>query len=383
MAAPQLYAESLADMEARADHLSEIKISEARGEWSCFLSKHCCYVIVCSRAKNDILHIGGGKHVKKGICIAAVLLMAGFCVGCEKEEAESSTESGYVQEEAELSVENQDSQEEAHPSVNTNEEDVIDLKETIRLDFDYDFTADIEDDVDCVVSASSTLQNELKNMDRITQKYTLLLDTAQTQQEMNTAARWLYVVWDTELNDLWSRFCDFADEETEEKVRAEQRKWIAMKDEVTLRGLGTPEENGSMHPLLLHSFWEENTKNRAYYLANELAKVKGEPFVMPELSKKYGSFVDNQGTDHVYSSLFTDQSVSGKDEAKISIDRQGEVRGGFIDHGNGELAFLSDDGSVEGIIKINGWDGATFEVTKTTDVSPFAVGERAEFPFVF
>ena len=70
-----------------------------------------------------------------------------------------------------------------------------------------------------------------------------------------------------------------------------------MKEEVTLMSLGSQEENGSMYPMLVNSLWEENTKNRTYFIANELAQIEGESFTMPEKSKKYGLFVDNQGTD--------------------------------------------------------------------------------------
>ena len=55
-----------------------------------------------------------------------------------------------------------------------------------------------------------------------------------------------------------------------------------MKEEVTLLDIGSYEENGSMYPLLQNSYLEEITKNRAYVIANELAKIKGESFVMPK-----------------------------------------------------------------------------------------------------
>ena len=138
-----------------------------------------------------------------------------------------------------------------------------------------------------------------------------------------------------------------------------------------------------MYPLLQDSYLEEITKNRAYVLARELAKIKEEDFVMPEVSAKYGTFVDNQGTGDIYSSLITRQNWEGKDEAVISIYRQGEMEGSFVDHGNGELAFASDDGNVRGIIHIDGWKGASFHVTEVTGNSAFTVGEELEFPFAF
>ena len=308
--------------------------------------------------------------MKKVIYMMLILSMTVFMAGCEKEETESPPESLYFQSEEQIGFDN-------------NEEAAIELKDTIEIDFTYDYTEDIKADVNYVVSASSTLQEELKNIDKIIQKYTLLSESALTQGEMNVASKWCYVIWDTELNNLWGRFSALADQDTKEKVLEEQRNWIDMKDEVTLLSIGTQEENGSMYPLLVNSLWEENTKNRAYFIANKLAEIEGESFTMPETSTKYGLFVDNQGTGDVYSSLITRQGWEGEDEAVISIYKLGGIEGAFIDNGNGELAFTSDDGNIKGIIKINGWDGATFEVTETIGVSAFSVGEKFEFPFAF
>lgn len=262
-------------------------------------------------------------------------------------------------------------------------EDDIELRDTIEIDFTYDYTEDIETDIHYVVSVSASLQEELQNIDKIIQKYTLLSESALTQGEMNVASQWFYVIWDTELNNLWNRFSDLADQDTKEKVLEEQRNWIAMKEEVTLLILGAPEENGSMYPMLVNSLWEEKTKNRAYFIANELAKIKGEAFTMPDTSTKYGLFVDDQGTGTVYSSLLTQQNWEEKDEAIISVYRRGKIEGSFIDNGNGKLDFTSDDGNIKGTIQINGWDGATFEITEIKGAVPFSAGEKMEFPFVF
>lgn len=295
--------------------------------------------------------------MKKSIYMMTLILMVGLCNGCGKEGTESN----------DLSRENND----------------IELNNKLEMDFTYDYSEDIKADVDYVVSGSSSLQKELENIEKIIQKYTPLAEAAQTQGEMNISSRWLFVIWDTELNNLWSRFSNSADQQTKETLLTEQRNWIAMKEEVTLLNLGSSEENGSMYPLLQNSFLEEITRNRAYVIANELAKIKGESFAMPEISAKYGLFVDNQGTGNVYSFLNTREGWEGDDEAIISIYRQGETEGTFVDNGNGELAFTSDDGSVKGIIKINGWDGASFKVTETSEESVFSVGEEVKFPFAF
>ena len=228
-----------------------------------------------------------------------------------------------------------------------------------------------------------SLQKELEQIDTIIQKFSPLAEKAETQGEMNASSRWFYVIWDTELNNLWSRFMNLADQKTKESVLAEQRNWVAMKEEATLLSIGSSEENGSIYPLLQNSFLEEITKNRACVLASKLAGIKGEDFMLPDRSNKYGLFVDNQGTGNVYSALVTREGLNGENEAVISVYRTGETRGTFTDHGNGELAFASDDGNVRGIIYIDGWKGASFHVTEVTGNSAFTVGEELEFPFAF
>ena len=77
---------------------------------------------------------------------------------------------------------------------------------------------------------------------------------------MNMSSGWFLKIWDTELNNLWSRFSDSADAQTKEKVLAEQRSWNSMKEEVAQESLGFSEENGSMYSLLVNFFQEEITK---------------------------------------------------------------------------------------------------------------------------
>ena len=67
---------------------------------------------------------------------------------------------------------------------------------------------------------------------------------------------------------------NLADQKTKESVLAEQRNWVAMKEEATLLSIGSSEENGSIYPLLQNSFLEEITKNRACVLASKLAGIK-------------------------------------------------------------------------------------------------------------
>lgn len=270
------------------------------------------------------------------------------------------------------------------PTLSENKE--TEWKAELKVDFTYDYSEDIKADIDYMVSSSASLQNELENVETVIQKYNRLAEEAQSQGEMNISSQWLYVIWDTELNNLWSRFSNAADQQTKENILAVQRNWIDMKEEAVYENIGFSDENGSMYPLLVNSFLEESTRNRAYVLANELAKIKGESFILPEKSAKYGFFVDNQGTGSIYSFLITRQGMSGDDEAVISLFRLGEIKGVFVDNGNGELSFTSNDADtriVKGIIKINGWNGASFTVTEAPVDFIISVGEEFDFPFAF
>ncbi len=320
--------------------------------------------------------------MKIKILIMSLLLVSGLCVGCGKLELEKNTPIAEIKS---YPVEEQPSLESSENIESTGniENNDINWSEKIEIDFTYDYSMDIKADVDYVVLSSTSLQEELENMEKIIEKYTPLSEAAQTQGEMNVSSKWFFVIWDTELNNLWSRFSNSADKETKERVLAEQRNWIAMKEEVTMTAIGSREQSGSIYPLLENTFLEEITKNRAYILANELAKVNGESFVMPEKLDNYGVYIDNQGTGSVYSSLVIRQDLEGNDEVIISLYRLGETTGSFVDNGNGELTFSSYDESVKGIIKIDRWNGASFKVTDTATESIFNVGEEFEFPFVF
>lgn len=328
-------------------------------------------------------------RMKKRIYLITLLVAAALCTGCGEEKAEnnSSIAESYTRNAESNAVEgdNTPSEEPTASKSDTSNDDVWNdkLENSDSFDFTYDYSEQIKADVDYMVSTSSSLQEELENIDKIIEKYNPLAEAAQTQVEMNIASGWFYTIWDTELNSLWSRFTNTADEQTKDTVLTEQRNWISMKEEVILLSIGTRDENGSMYPLLQNSLLEDITKNRSYLIAKKLADLNGEAFVLPESSSKYGLFVDNEGTGDVYSSLITRQSFNGNEEAVISIYRQGEITGTFTDNGNGELSFISDDESIKGIIQINGWDGASFRITESADGSPFTTGEVFLFPIAF
>ncbi|ETP73053.1 Protein of unknown function (DUF1311) [Lachnospiraceae bacterium JC7] len=247
--------------------------------------------------------------------------------------------------------------------------------------FSHDFTNDIKKDVAEVSANAATLQDELSAVEKVTEKYDEIFKTGEAQLELNMASGYIYMIWDEELNSLWKRFSDSADASTKERVLKDERNWIAMKEEVLIENIGPREDGGSMYPMLENAYLENITRNRCAILASELAKIKGESFTMPERGI-YGTYVDNQGTGDVYSSLILRQGWESDDEAVISLYRVGESNGTFTDKGNGELSYEANDGTVKGIIRLDGWNGASFEVTESNG-SVLAVGDKFDFGFVF
>lgn len=339
------------------------------------------------------------KYKSKLICgfLVGTILISGCSAAQDKESAQSIeieevTDAGDSAEGTnQNSVDNTSSKSDEDTSEDSNAgnsgtsaDSAGDGDHSTVADYDYDYSEDIKADVEAVVEASSSLQEELSNIPTITDKYEDLFSDAETQFEMNVAAGWYHEIWDAELNNIWKRFTDLADEETKQRVLADQRNWIDMTEEVVVADLGPREEGGSIYPLERSTYLEEATEYRCYVIANELAKLKGEEFTMPERSTKYGTFVDNQGTGSVYGILITRPGwEKGSEEAIISAYRVGEVTGSFVDNGDGTLLFTSDDESVKGIITIDWQNGATFKVTEVTGDSIFNTDEIYEFPFVF
>ena len=128
---------------------------------------------------------------KKKITILVCTLFMVFSLGaCGKTKEDAAV---VTQQESSLQIESMDEETTSEESTtfNNGEADDIELKDKIEIDFTYDYTEDIKADVAYVASL------------------------------------WLYVIWDTELNNLWRRFSSLANQDTKEMVLEEQRNWIA------------------------------------------------------------------------------------------------------------------------------------------------------------
>lgn len=235
-----------------------------------------------------------------------------------------------------------------------------------------DYTEQISSEIETILTSSTSLQAELEAIATLAESYEQLMCQDIPQAAMNMASQWPYFIWDTELNKLWSRMSDTLDADTKSSVLAEQRLWITLKDKV-VREVLTDYESGSVYGLLYNCEISNITENRVYELASIYADFLGEDFIMPERDF-CGLYVDNQGTDSIYSSLYITSSMHEGDYiAAISVHRLFSITGLVTETDDG-LYFESDDGSnMTGTIRYN-WNGASFTLS---------TGEIYEFPFVF
>lgn len=253
--------------------------------------------------------------------------------------------------------------------------------ETTTLDYSKDYTDEIRVAVERAVSEATSFEDEFDKMGKIQDHITSRRNQDSTQVEMNMAASLYFQVWDAELNSLWNRFSESVDAQTKERVLEKQRHWNAMKQDAALEALGPQDQGGSIYPLLYDSFMEESTKGRCYELAKEIAAAKGTNFVMPE-KQVQGVYVDNEGTDSIYSSLSVTESMESGYDARVSLYRTGEITGTVTEDGAGTFIFVSDDESIKADVTY-GWDGATFEVTEAGEDAIVNAGDKFEFPLVF
>lgn len=86
-----------------------------------------------------------------------------------------------------------------------------------------------------------------------------------TQAEYNEKTEELYGQWDFALNALWKVLKQTLDEETMRALTAEEREWIAEKEQAVDEA-GAEYEGGTMQPMIMNLKAAELTKERVYEL---------------------------------------------------------------------------------------------------------------------
>ena len=95
------------------------------------------------------------------------------------------------------------------------------------------------------------------------------MQTAQTQAELNQLAGQKYQVWDNELNSVWKRLEGTLSKDAMERLRAEERTWIAQKEKA-MQQEAAAYGSGSMASMAYAEKGTELTRARVYVLAEYL-----------------------------------------------------------------------------------------------------------------
>lgn len=111
--------------------------------------------------------------------------------------------------------------------------------------------------VDAEISAAAELSEQLEAE----------LQEASTQTDMNLISTELFQTWDKALNAVWKLLEADLGEEAMEALRAEEREWIARKEEL-VTAAGMEYDDGSMQPMAEAIKAAELTKERVYELVN-------------------------------------------------------------------------------------------------------------------
>lgn len=150
--------------------------------------------------------------------------------------------------------------------------------EYMKIDFDKEYVHDKSADR---YRTTSTIQEELTLIEERSEEYETAEIFNLPQQQANYESFYWYQMWDDELNDLWSRITDKIDEDRKQTLLDEQRAWIKRKEAYVTKA-GAEFEGGTMQPFLENCAGKEYSRKRCYELAEILADLAGEDFVIPD-----------------------------------------------------------------------------------------------------
>ena len=130
-----------------------------------------------------------------------------------------------------------------------------------------------------------SIQDEIAKIEEKSREHCNIDTSSMGQQEMNRHSAEWYMMWDEELNSLWSRLSDELDADTKARVLEEQRAWIKKK-EGNVTAAGIQALGGTLQPLLESDTAGEMTRARVYILAGYLAEARNESFtISPEIQE--------------------------------------------------------------------------------------------------
>ncbi len=311
------------------------------------------------------------KDNKLKMLLAVTIMTIGLLVGCGMAEPQELQESKEEAEITELMTQTQE-------LIDTEEESIEygDLYDTI---FDENCADTIANWIKEIVESSNSLQNEVQSVEELSAAYVALQDEHDSQADLNMISYRSEMVWDAELNNLWSRMSNNLDADTKEEVLSNLRVWNANKENIIIDTIGKKEDGGSIYSLLYNELMESMVRKKVYELADVYANDLGESYEKPECPV-LGTYVDHQGSTDIYSSLMIRNGWEGDTEAIISLYRLAMLKGHVTREGN-ILHYTDNDFNLTGTITY-GWDGAIFAV-ETSDFDNVNAGDIFTFDTVY
>ncbi len=247
-------------------------------------------------------------------------------------------------------------------------------KEPIAASADEDFTQQIKNEISEIAAAGS-LTDELVKVNELYSKYDDLRMNAETQTEMNTAAKWGTLVWETEVESLMERISNHENKSAVEQIKPTYDDWSSKVDAMAEK-MAYIYEGGSIQGMIIMDNKRILCRNEAYGLASTLADLNGEAtFMLPERDP-YGYYGDFASGDYL---ILTEGMESGSYNILVSINGKGEITGMGEATGDESLSFTGDDMVTTGEITYSNF-GAEFSVTEA-DGTVVNSGDYYEFTF--
>ncbi len=310
--------------------------------------------------------------MKRRVSVIVLCLMLGITACGTSEDTQEST--GILEEEI---TETETQEEEVIEATEWEEQESTEATGTVGEDYTEEITAKVT----TIGAAATSLEDELQQVVDYAAKFEeMQYDGDYSQTELNELAQWPYVVWDAEVNSLWSRVSDTLTGEEKETVLEWQRAYAEMYEDMATLAISTYAD-GSISGLLYMDKLAYFSENRAYLLADVLAEAIGEDFTLPERDI-YGCYATSEDNKTILNYFYVEEGMEADSYyATLNVDGVGTVEG-EISEANGVISFAGLQYDISGQLT-EGWDGATFTVTEVNGDFPFAVGDEYRFDLVF
>lgn len=242
--------------------------------------------------------------------------------------------------------------------------------------------------VDEAVTKSSSLVDEMKEIEQVALYYTSYHHEDLGQQDMNDLSNAETYTWEYEMQSLLDRISEEADSSKKDSVKANQEKWEADLErcfEAFQWG------DGSAASMFNSEIQARFKKNRCNMLAKELADIRGESFELPELFYRENSYVSEDAVLDITAgmengSISITYAPKGKEKIELLAydplinENTISFKTSGIFVGDTEEYTGTEDSPIVGKITY-GWDGAVLTITESNDTN-LPAGTEVKFPTV-